>query len=153
MAYGRRGKESIHPLDETLQLPGRTFSYELQKRMVKAAVQGPFDEARERMEETSGLSIPKRSLEEVIKDAAGDFDAFYASRSPEPSSRTAPILVAAVDGKGISMVKSERAQRVVRPGKGRKANKKRMATVATVFTRKPWVRSPQDVVESLFRNR
>jgi len=151
MSYARRGEESILPLDEALQLPARIFSYELQKRMVKAAVQGPFDEVRERMEETSGLSIPKRSLEEVIKDAARDFDAFYASRSPQPSSRTAPILVAAVDGKGIPMVKSERAQRVVRPGKGRKANKKRMATVATVFTRKPWMRSPEDVVESLFR--
>jgi hypothetical protein len=151
MSYGRRGEESIHPLDDTLQLPARTFSYELQRRMVKAAVQGPFDEARERMEETSGLSIPKRSVEEVMKDAARDFDTFYACRSPEPSSCTAPILVAAVDGKGIPMFKNERAQRVVRPGKGHKANKKRMATVATVFTRKPWVRSPEDVVESHFR--
>ena len=34
--------------------------------------------------------------------------------------------------------------------KGQKANKKRMATVATVFTRTPWVRTPQQVVESLF---
>ena len=35
--------------------------------------------------------------------------------------------------------------------KGQKANKKRMATVAAVFTRAPWVRTPQQVVESLFR--
>jgi hypothetical protein len=34
--------------------------------------------------------------------------------------------------------------------KGQKANKKRMATFATVFTRAPWVRSPQQVIESLF---
>lgn len=150
MSYGRRGQESLHPLDEALQLPARSFSYELQKRMVKTAVQGPFHEAKERMEEISGVSVPKRSVEEVIKDASQDFDAFYAGRTPEPSSRTASILVAAVDGKGIPMVKSQKAERVVRPGKGRKANKKKMATVATVFTRKPWVRSPEDVVESLF---
>jgi hypothetical protein len=34
--------------------------------------------------------------------------------------------------------------------KGQKANKKRMATVAAVFTRAPWVRTPEQVVESLF---
>jgi len=150
MSYGRRGEKSIHPLDEDLQLPARSFSYELQRRMVKAAVQGPFDEAKERMEEICGVSVPKRSVEAVIKEAAEDFDAFYAGRTREPPSCTGSILVAAVDCKGIPMVRSQPVQRVVRPGKGSKANKKRMATVAAVFTREPWVRSAEDVVESLF---
>ena len=35
--------------------------------------------------------------------------------------------------------------------KGQKANRKRMATVVAVFTRAPWVRTPEQVVESLFR--
>jgi hypothetical protein len=39
----------------------------------------------------------------------------------------------------------------VRLTKGQKANRKRMATVAGVFTRAPWVRTPEQVVESLFR--
>jgi len=60
------------------------------------------------------------------------------------------ILVAAVDGKGIPMVKPSGAQPRARLTKGQKANKKRMATVATVFTRAPWVRTPQQVIESLF---
>jgi hypothetical protein len=58
--------------------------------------------------------------------------------------------VAAVDGKGIPMVKPGGAQPTHRLTKGQKANKKRMATVATVFTRAPWVRTPQQVIESLF---
>src|ERR1700676_2332161 len=41
MAYSLAGASSIHPLDEAMQLPARSFSYELQKRLVKAAVQGP----------------------------------------------------------------------------------------------------------------
>jgi hypothetical protein len=49
------------------------------------------------------------------------------------------------------MVKPGGAQPAVRLTKGQKANCKRMATVATVFTRAPWVRTPQQVVESLFR--
>src|SRR6266487_3428369 len=64
---------------------------------------------------------------------------------------TASILVTAVDCKGIPMVKPGKPQRSVRLTKGQKANRKKMATVAAVFTRAPWVRTPEQVVESLFR--
>jgi hypothetical protein len=49
------------------------------------------------------------------------------------------------------MVKPETALRVVRRSRGERANKKRMATVAAVFTLEPRVRTPEEVVESLFR--
>jgi hypothetical protein len=39
---------------------------------------------------------------------------------------------------------------VVRLGKGQKINQKKMATVAAVFTRQPWIRTPEQVVDSLF---
>jgi hypothetical protein len=142
---------SIHPLDAELQVPRRSHSYELQRREVKAAVQGPFDEVVERVEEATGVTIPKRSAEQIVKEAAEDFDAFYAQRQAVDPQRSGPIVVAAVDGKGIPMVKPETALRVVRRGKGKKANKKRMATVAAVFTQEPRVRTPEEVVESLFR--
>jgi hypothetical protein len=48
------------------------------------------------------------------------------------------------------MVKPCAAQPRRRLTKGQKANKKRMATVATVFTRAPWVRNPEQLIESLF---
>jgi len=151
LSYGRVGADSLHPLDEALQLPARSFSYALQKRLIHAAVQGPFQEAIDRMAALTGVSVPKRSLEAVIVEAAEDVDAFYANRSPVPWTETATILVAAVDGKGIPMVKPGGATRVVRRTRGQKANRKRMATVAAVFTRAPWIRTPEDVVASLFR--
>ena len=149
MGYSRDGAPSIYPLDQTLALPARSFSYELQRRLVKAAVQNPFHESVEAVADLTGVSVPKRSLEEILRDAALDFDAFYQERAPGPANGS--ILVAAVDGKGIPMVKPGGAQPSVRLTKGQKANKKRMATVAAVFTRAPWVRTPEQVVESLFR--
>ena len=149
MGYSRNGAPSIYPLDQTLALPARSFSYELQRHLVKAAVQNPFHESVEAVADLTGVSVPKRSLEEILRDAALDFDAFYQQRAPEPANGS--ILVAAVDGKGIPMVKPGGAQPSVRLTKGQKANKKRMATVAAVFTRAPWVRTPEQVVESLFR--
>ena len=134
-----------------MQLPARSFSYELQKRLVKAAVQGPLRESIERILDNSGLTVPVRSLEQILQQAAQDFDAFYAQRPVEPSSPAASILVVAVDCKGIPMVKPTSSERPVRLTKGQKANRKKMATVAAVFTRQPWIRTPEQVVESLFR--
>ena len=139
MGYSRDGAPSIYPLDQTLALPARSFSYELQRRLVKAAVQNPFHESVEAIADLTGVSVPKRSLEEILQDAALDFDAFYRERGPEPASGS--ILVAAVDGKGIPMIKPGGTQPAVRLTKGQKANRKRMATVAAVFTRAPWVRT------------
>ncbi|MGH9721828.1 MAG: ISKra4 family transposase [Bryobacteraceae bacterium] len=148
MGYSRPGVPSIFPLDQALALPARSFSYELQRRLVKAAVQNPFLESVQTIAELTGVSVSKRSLEEILPDAAQDFDAFYRQRSAVPA--TGSILVAAVDGKGIPMLKPGGAKPSHRLTKGQKANKKRIATVATVFTRAPWVRTPQQVIESLF---
>src|SRR5213594_3662050 len=151
LGYSRPGAPSLFPLDQALALPARSFSYELPRRLVKAAVQNPFLESVQTIADLTGVSVSKRSLEEILPDAAQDFDAFYRQRCPEPA--TGSILVAAVDCKGIPMVKLGGAQPTARLAKGQKANKKRMATVAAVFTRAPWVRTPQQVIESLFPTR
>ena len=148
MGYSHPGLPSIFPMDQALALPARSFSYELQRRLVKAAAQNPFLESVETIAELTGVFVSKRSLEEILPDAAQDFDAFYRQRPPDPASGS--LLVAAVDCKGIPVVKPAAARPALRLTKGQKSNKKRMATVATVFTRAPWVRTPQQVLESLF---
>src|ERR1017187_1595063 len=84
MGYSRPGAPSIFPLDQALALPARSFSYELQRRLVKAAVQNPFLESVQTMADLTGVSVSQRSLEEILPDAAQDFDAFYRQRSPCP---------------------------------------------------------------------
>jgi len=150
LGYRHPGSPAVHPLDDQLSLPHRSFSYELQRRLIKAAVQGPFEEAIERVQESTGVGIPKRSAEQLTLEAAQDFEAFYRQRTPPPQAQTGPILVGSADGKGIPMVKPEPAEQVVRRGKGEKAHKKRMAVVATVYTQQPRVRTPEEVIESLF---
>ena len=152
LGYSQPGAPSVYPLDQALALPARSFSYELQRRLVKAAVLNPFQESVNTIAELTGVTVPKRSAEAIVRDAARDFDAFYQRRPPAPGS--GPILVAAIDCKGIPMVKPENnASPAPRLTKGQKANRKRMATVAAVFTRQPWIRTPAQVIESLFRSR
>lgn len=151
LAYHAPGQESIRPLDEDVQLPERSFSYEVQRVLAQRVVQSPFDEALSTVEYITGSKISKRSAEDMARDAATDFDGFYDQRILKPPQETASIVVGTVDGKGVPMVKDERAEPIVRLGRGEKANKKRMATVAAVYTVAPRIRTPEEVTDSLFR--
>ena len=151
MGYGARGREAIHPLDAELRLPGRMWSYECQRRLLRAVVCGPFDEAIALIAEMTGTMIPKRSAEQLVQEAAADFETFYAARAQDAiAPADGELLVGAIDCKGIPMVKPDGAQRVVRRTKGEKANKKKMATVAAVHSQPPIPRTPKDVIDSLF---
>jgi hypothetical protein len=150
-AYAAAGRDSVHPLDEQLQLPQRSFSYPLQGRLVRHAVQGPFDEAVADVERDTGVPLSKRSAEQVVQEAAADFQAFYQQHPVSDPKQSGPIVVTGIDGKGVPMIKPEQTLRKVRRGKGDKKHKKRMATVATVRTQQVRVRTPEEVVESLFR--
>jgi len=152
-AYVARGDHSVHPLDEELQLPGRSFSYEVQRRVVDEAVRGPFDEAIESIRKNTGNRVHKRSAEQIVVDSAQDFDAFYAGRTAPSPEGTGPILVGTIDCKGVPLVKANGAEHTPRRTKGQKANKKKMATVAAVYTQQPRIRTPEEVVESLFEGK
>jgi hypothetical protein len=150
VGYGARHQPSVHPLDAKLCLPARTYSYECQRRLVKAAVCGPFDEAIALIAEMTGVAVPKRSAEQIVIDAAADFEAFYTGRRSAVRPKAGEILVGAIDCKGIPMVKPAPATKAVRRRKGEKANKKKMATVAAVFSQATQPRTPKAVLDSLF---
>ena len=101
--------------------------------------------------EITGLSVPKRSAEQIVIDAARDVDSFYKRRGATGELADRDVLVGAIDCKGIPMVKPELAERVVRRKKGQKPQKKKMATVAAVFGATPRRRTPEAVLKSLFR--
>lgn len=132
-------------------MPARCYSYQLQRRLVIAAVHAPFDAAVALLADATGVVISKRSAEQLVVDTSVDFDAFYAQRTQRGNAQAqGPILVGAVDGKGIPMIKPEAATKTVRRRKGEKSNKKKMATVGCVFSQQPRCRTPEDVVASLF---
>jgi hypothetical protein len=151
LGYAAAGQTSVHPLDEQLQLPQRCFSYPLQERLVRHAVQGPFDEALANVKQDTGVQLSKRSAEQVVQEAVVDFQAFYQQQQQAAPKDSGPLVVTGIDCKGVPMIKPEETLRKSRRGKGDKKHKKRMATVATVRTQQPRVRTPEDVVESLFR--
>jgi hypothetical protein len=60
MGYGAPGHEAIYPLDRELRLPRRIYSYEYQRRRLRAVVCSPFDEAISFVGEMTGVIGRKR---------------------------------------------------------------------------------------------
>ena len=158
--YGQKGSPSLHPLDAELNLPPHKYSLELGRRVAEEAAKNSFDETLQSIHKITGAHVPKRQIEEMVKRAAVDFDAFYENRQThldrnEPSGS---IMVLSADGKGVVMrlqdlreqtrkaARKRRHKMGARLSKGEKKNAKRTATVAAVYTMDPFVRRPEDLL-------
>lgn len=150
------------PKEATLNLPERSYSHALQQRVAKEAAKGSFDEAILAVRQQTGVLVPKRQAEEIVVNAARDFDAFYNEREKAELRRinkASEILVLTTDGKGVTMLKDslreatrKRAEQTehkleTRLSKGEKANAKRMAQVASVYSIDRHERSAEDILE------
>ena len=168
VGYARAGHESLHPLDASLNLPPERYSLEVRRRVAEAAASRSFDEALFELSRHTGAEVPKRQAEQLAARAAEDFDAFYEARraaAGEPSPEGS-VVVLTFDGKGVVLHRedlreatrkaAERRRRQREPRfpfprlqPGEKKHAKRMATVAAVYTVAPFVRSPEEFLQSL----
>ena len=151
VAYGAEGGRSLMPLDEQLNLPQRSYSYELQKRVTRQAALGPFATARATLTEWSGVSLPKRMVETLAVEAAQDVAQFYDHKPPAPDPPTSEVLVCAADGKGVPLRREQLKERPRRGQKGPQPGEKKMATVAAVYTIAPYPRSAPEIVREVHR--
>src|SRR5262249_6081559 len=162
--YGGRGLKSLHPLDAELNLPPESYSHTLQRQMACATAKESYDEVMITIRDQTGVTVPKRQIEQSARRANRDFELFYEqqrSQNARESQKTGPILVITSDGKEVPMLKSdlleatrkaaeERQPRLKhRRSPGEKTRTKRMSTVAAVYTIEPFVRTPEQIVREL----
>jgi hypothetical protein len=105
--------------------------------------------------------VPPRQVQELVLRAAVDFDGFYSGRAAVSPEDTIDPLILSLDGKGIVMrtehlleatrKKAEASQPKLdhRVSSGEKKNRKRMATVAAVYSIEPFVRTAEEVMREL----
>ena len=161
LGYGAEGTDSLHPLDAELNLPRELYSFELRRTVAVEVSKGAFDEAVASLAFHTGVKVGKRQVEELARRAAEDFDAFYGQRAPPAGERSASVLAITADGKGVVMLRKdlrEATKKAAEKGsrrldkrltKGEKRNRKRIATVAAVYTVEPFMRQPEDVIRVL----
>jgi hypothetical protein len=158
-AYRHRGEQNLYPADAASNLPDELHSHGLRELAAIESSRGSFKEAKQAIERYSGVVVGQRQVEQLAQAAAVDFEAFY-EHQPRPQAEGDEVLVISADGKGVVMrpeglrrATAEAARKAepklqTRLSRGEKANRKRMAEVAAVYTVEPVVRSPADVMAS-----
>ncbi len=165
LGYSSPGTDSIFPLDAALNLPTTMYSYGLRKMVAYEIARGSFHDAIESTQRQTGLKIARRQAENIVLESAQDFDAFYSKNTvPEavPATGKSPLLVITTDGKGIVVRREdlrEATRRKAESGsnkklkkrlsKGEKLNRKRMATVASVYEIGRHVRTADSIIGDL----
>jgi hypothetical protein len=155
LGYSGARLDSLFPMDAALNLPPDKYSLGLRRKVGLEVAKGSFDEAVKAIEEGTGAQVPKRQTEQLSRAISVDFDAFYAS---QPVAVGTGLLVMSVDGKGVVMRQqdlreatrkaAEKSKRKLktRLSRGEKRNRKRMATVASVYEVDPYRRTAEQIM-------
>jgi hypothetical protein len=155
VVYGTRETQKIEyaPLDARLELPQSVFSYLLQDWDQSLAQEMAFAQVSTLMAKMLGLEQSVHSLERTDRRLAEAVAAFWEAQPVPPAEQEGQVLVCTADGKGVPMRRAAQQTRIegVRPGKGVKPGGKKMALLGSVYTVQPHLRTPQQVLEALFR--
>jgi len=154
-AYGSREGQALAfvPLDNRLQLPSGVFSFLLQDWDQSLAMEQPFGQVNQTIERLLRLKQSVDSLEGVNRQMAEEVGLFRDLQGSPPAAEEGQIVVVSADGKGI-VIRGQGTKTVCggeRPA-GQRANQKRMAAVASVYTVAPYVRTVDQVVAARFRD-
>jgi hypothetical protein len=150
----RKGqKAEFIPVDARLALPESKFSYLLQDFDQHLSMEQPFAQVGQTIERILGLGQHVDSLERTNRKLAEHVEQFHAQQTPPPAKEEGALLVVTADGKGVPIRRPADAPAIEdhqhRPGP--KPDRKKMATVASVYSVDRHPRTPKEIVEALFR--
>jgi hypothetical protein len=165
-AYRKKGKENLYPQDAELNwAAGHSYSAGVEKRAAKAAAVVPFEQAAAQVSAQGAIRLGKRQAEELAIGAAADFDAFYASRLPQPCPPATGMLLTC-DGSAFPVLPGAlrpatataaqaRAQAAAESGwpddpADLRKSRKRTAELAAVADIPPAPRTAEDILAALF---
>jgi hypothetical protein len=153
--YGSREGQKIEyvPVDTQLQLPESEFSYLRQDWTQGLAVEHAYRHVPETLGRILDVKPTVDSGERMNQKMAQSVRGFRQSRpAPEPESEGALCGVSA-DGKGVPIRRHAPEVPIAAHDRDPKpqTNRKQMAVVGAVYTIDPFVRTPEESVDSLFR--
>jgi hypothetical protein len=147
--YWLKGVGSRCPLDEVLSLPERSFSDWIQQRLSELTLTMPYEDAVDIWSRWLGLSLSKRSSEQLNTDHADYTLDYYSMRETPEVGAEDSILVISADGKGIPMTRQDSPPPEARRGRGQNKTAKKESTVTAIYTVAPYPRTSDDIIQAL----
>ncbi len=158
-SYSVGGVDSIFPQDAELNLSADQYSDGLRCQTAFLVSEQSFDKSSASISRNTATTVAKRQVENITRHLSQDFDAFYKSRPLEVTDNS-NLLVLTCDGKAVVMrqadlrpatrkaAKSSKHKKQTRLSRGEKGNRKRMATVASVYDIEPHIRSADSIIRN-----
>jgi hypothetical protein len=154
-AYAQRDGQKLEliPTDQRLQLPQGELSYLLQEWDQLLGVEHAFGKVRDTLLSILRLKQSVDTLEHNNQQMAQAAPAFREAQPPVAKAAEGELLVVSEDNKGVPMARPVEEKPVgAHRKKGEKANKKQMACIGCVYSVGRNVRTPEEVVATLFRD-
>ncbi len=151
-APGVKKAIELRPVSARMSLPPRQWSYLLAELSQMLAVDQAYQQAMNNLGEILGGSFSVDTAEQINGELGRAAGEYLESLPDPPAGSEAKLLVASADCKGVPLVKEDSAKVAAFETTKKNPGNRRMATVASVYTVDPHVRTAQDVTAALFRD-
>jgi len=150
-AAGAHQAIELRPVDARLSLPPGRCSYFFEEFSQYFCVDQAFGQAGQGLATVLRQEVSVDTLERTNRRLGEQAEEFLDRLPKPPAKEEGELLVFTADGKGVPLVNAD-AQRVPAFDKAERPGNRRMATLASVYTIDPYVRSPEQIVAALFRD-
>jgi hypothetical protein len=141
---------AFKPVDERLGIGSEHYSPLVQEFSMMFCCEHAFGVAAETFETIFGQKPSVDSLERTSRRLGQEAAVFLDSLADPPANEEGELLVMTADGKGVPMVREDAQRLKVCDPKPERPGNRRMATVASVYSVDPYVRTPQQILAALF---
>ncbi len=143
----------LRPISARMELPENRWSYLLQEFSQTFCTDQAYNQAAANLETFFGAKFSVDTLEQTNLRMGPEANEFMRNL-PTPEAKTeGEILVAQADGKGVPLLKKSEKKTAAFEAKTKRPGNRRMATVASVYTVDPFVRTAEEIVDALFRDK
>jgi hypothetical protein len=141
----------LRPVDERLGITPDQWSPLVQEFTLLFSVEQAFDQAAATFETIFRQRLSVDTLERVCRRNGAAAGEFLDSLASPPADEEGELLVLTADGKGVPLVTADAAKVKSFEDRPQRPGNRRMATLAAVYSVDRYVRTPEEIVEALFR--
>jgi hypothetical protein len=151
-SQGPKCKIELRPIDARINLPEGKASYLLQEFSQLFCVEKAFGVGARQFETVFRQQLSVDVLEDINRAMGAQAEGFLDQLPTPAAAKEGAILVATADGKGVPLVRAD-AQKVPAFEEKERPGNRRMATLGCVYSVDPYVRTPEQIVAALFRDK
>jgi hypothetical protein len=142
----------LRPISARMSLPKRQWSYLLQEFSQMLAVDQAYEQAMDNLGQLFGGQFSVDTAEQINDESGKSAGEFLNQLPVPPPASEAKLLVASADCKGVPLVKEDSTKVAAFETAKKNPGNRRMATVASVYTVEPHVRTAEEITAALFRD-